>query len=161
MRICLLHAACFVIYSSYSSMILFSSEIFVVLLLWLRHLLVTLLTAIVFKWGSILDKYSIYLFEYQMVQLILPMYFHFTTVESWCCLYMAQGCETSSFQLISSFLKKKCAKISAFSFIFSLFLTFLPNFTLFFLVFLCVCDLSHLWRHQPLTLIIPKKQFLN
>ena len=30
-------------------MILFSSEIFVVLLLWLRHLLVTLLTAIVFK----------------------------------------------------------------------------------------------------------------
>ena len=42
-------AACFVIYSSYSSMILFNSEIFVVLLLWLRHLLVTLLTAIVFK----------------------------------------------------------------------------------------------------------------
>ena len=43
-------------------MILFSSEIFVVLLLWLRHLLVTLLTTIVFKartwarwpytWGS-------------------------------------------------------------------------------------------------------------
>ena len=31
-------------------MILFSSEIFVVLLLWLRHLLVTLLTAIVFNW---------------------------------------------------------------------------------------------------------------
>ena len=30
-------------------MILFSSEIFVDLLLWLRHLLVTLLTAIVFK----------------------------------------------------------------------------------------------------------------
>ena len=30
-------------------MILFSSEIFVVLLLWLRHLLVTLLTAIVLK----------------------------------------------------------------------------------------------------------------
>ena len=30
-------------------MILFSSEIFVVLLLWLRHLLVTLLTAIVFN----------------------------------------------------------------------------------------------------------------
>ena len=30
-------------------MILFSSEIFMVLLLWLRHLLVTLLTAIVFK----------------------------------------------------------------------------------------------------------------
>ena len=30
-------------------MILFSSEIFVVLLLWLHHLLVTLLTAIVFK----------------------------------------------------------------------------------------------------------------
>ena len=40
---------CFVIYSSYSSMILFSSEIFVVLLMWLRHLLVTLLSAIVFK----------------------------------------------------------------------------------------------------------------
>ena len=33
-------------------MILFSSEIFVVLLLWLRHLLVTLLTAIVFNWSS-------------------------------------------------------------------------------------------------------------
>ena len=30
-------------------MILFSSEIFVVLFLWLRHLLVTLLTAIVLK----------------------------------------------------------------------------------------------------------------
>ena len=30
-------------------MILFSAEIFVVLLLWLRHLLVILLTAIVFK----------------------------------------------------------------------------------------------------------------
>ena len=30
-------------------MILFNSDIFVVLLLWLRHLLVTLLTAIVFK----------------------------------------------------------------------------------------------------------------
>ena len=30
-------------------MILFSSEIFVVLFLWLRHLLVTLLTAIVFN----------------------------------------------------------------------------------------------------------------
>ena len=30
-------------------MILFSSEIFVVLLLWLRHLLVSLLTAIVFN----------------------------------------------------------------------------------------------------------------
>ena len=30
-------------------MLLFSSEIFVVLLLWSRHLLVTLLTAIVFK----------------------------------------------------------------------------------------------------------------
>ena len=37
-------------------MILFSSEIFVVLLLWLRHLLVTLLTAIVFK--GALDKYN-------------------------------------------------------------------------------------------------------
>ena len=49
MRICILRAACFVIYSSYSSMILFNSEIFVVLLLWLRHLLVTLLTAIVFN----------------------------------------------------------------------------------------------------------------
>ena len=33
-------------------MILFSSEIFVVLLLWLRHLLVTLLTAIVLKQGG-------------------------------------------------------------------------------------------------------------
>ena len=33
-------------------MILFSSEIFVVLLLWLRHLLVTLLTTIVFKSSS-------------------------------------------------------------------------------------------------------------
>ena len=35
-------------------MILFSSEIFVVLFLWLRHLLVTLLTAIVLKvfWSS-------------------------------------------------------------------------------------------------------------
>ena len=32
-------------------MILFSSEIFVVLMLWLRHLLVTLLTAIVLKPG--------------------------------------------------------------------------------------------------------------
>ena len=49
LHICLLRAACFNIYSSYSSMILFSSEIFVVLLLWWRHLLVTLLTAIVFK----------------------------------------------------------------------------------------------------------------
>ena len=47
--VCLLRAACFVIYSLYSSMTLLSSEIFVVLLLWLRHLLVTLLTAIVFK----------------------------------------------------------------------------------------------------------------
>ena len=37
-------------------MILFSSEIFVVLLLWLRHLLVTLLTAIVFKIRNILGK---------------------------------------------------------------------------------------------------------
>ena len=33
-------------------MILFSSEIFVVLLLWLRHLLVTLLTAIVLNYGK-------------------------------------------------------------------------------------------------------------
>ena len=55
MRICLLRAACFVIYSSYSLMILFSSEIFVVLLLWLRHLLVTLLTAIVFKFLCTID----------------------------------------------------------------------------------------------------------
>ena len=45
-------------------MILFSSEIFVVLLLWLRHLLVTLLTAIVFKgqyhgniWQEYVGKY--------------------------------------------------------------------------------------------------------
>ena len=37
-------------------MILFSSEIFVVLLLWLRHLLVTLLTAIVFKLACTLQR---------------------------------------------------------------------------------------------------------
>ena len=48
--------AAFVIYSSYSSMILFSSKIFVVLLLWLCHLLVTLLTAIVFKRRSRICK---------------------------------------------------------------------------------------------------------
>ena len=37
-------------------MILFSSEIFVVLLLWLLHLLVTLLTAIVFKfWDNFFE----------------------------------------------------------------------------------------------------------
>ena len=41
--------ACFVIYSAYSSMILFSSEIFVVLLLWFRHLLVTISSVIVFN----------------------------------------------------------------------------------------------------------------
>ena len=52
-ELCRLRAACFVIYSSYSSMILFSSEIFVVLLLWLCHLLVTLLTAIVLKRNGI------------------------------------------------------------------------------------------------------------
>ena len=41
-------------------MILFSSEIFVVLLLWLRHLLVTLLTAIVFK--DLQNIYSLVVF---------------------------------------------------------------------------------------------------
>ena len=48
-RIRLVRAACFVIYSSYSSVIMFSSEIFVILLLWLRHLLVTIPSAIVFN----------------------------------------------------------------------------------------------------------------
>ena len=38
-------------------MILSSSEIFVVLLLWLRHLLVTLLTAIVFKFHPDIQAY--------------------------------------------------------------------------------------------------------
>ena len=36
LHIYLVRAACFVIYSLYNSMILFSLEIFVVLLLWLR-----------------------------------------------------------------------------------------------------------------------------
>ena len=56
-----------------------------------------------------------------------------------------QGCESSSFQLISSFWKFSCAKISTFSFIFSLFLAFLPNFTLFFSRFLSVA--SHTSDH--------------
>ena len=50
------HMSCtcsmFCYYSLYSSMILFSSEIYVVLLLWLSHLLVTLLSAIVFNSDS-------------------------------------------------------------------------------------------------------------
>ena len=50
-----------------------------------------------------------------------------------------QGCESSSFQLIWKF---SCVKISAFSFIFSLFLAFHPDFTVFFLVF--AYGLSHL-----------------
>ena len=59
LRIRLVRTTCSVIYSSYSSMILFSFEIFVVLLLWLRHLLMTISSVIVFKgcWYCVL--YSI------------------------------------------------------------------------------------------------------
>ena len=68
MRICCLETAlanaykvcAYVLYAQFvllfivrtASMILFSSEVFVVLLLWLRHLLVTLSSAIVFKGTS-------------------------------------------------------------------------------------------------------------
>ena len=61
--------------------------------------------------------------------------------------YILQGCESSSFQLISSFWKFYTVKISAFPFIFSLFLAFLPTFMLFFLV--SVCGLSHSDFSQP------------
>ena len=54
-----------------------------------------------------------------------------------------QGCESFSFQLISSFLKISCVKISAFSFIFSLFWAFYPDFMVFFLVF-------YMWPLTPL-----------
>ena len=46
------------------------------------------------------------------------------------------------------FWKSYCAKISAFSFIFSLFLAFSPNFTLFFLVF-CLWPLTPLHKFDP------------
>ena len=57
-------------------------------------------------------------------------------------------CESPSFQLISSFFfffRFSCVKISAFSFVFSLFLIFYPDFTVFFLV-LCM------WPFIPLLL---------
>ena len=56
-----------------------------------------------------------------------------------------QGCESSSFSWFPRFWKFSGAKISAFSFIFSRFLSFYPDFTLVFLVF---C----LWPLTPLTL---------
>ena len=58
LRIRLVCTACFVIYSSYSSMSLFSSEIFVVLLSWWRHLLVTISSAIALKKKQMSDTAS-------------------------------------------------------------------------------------------------------
>ena len=63
--------------------------------------------------------------------------------------WYSQGCESSSFQLFPLVWKFSCAKISAFSFIFSLFLAFNPDFTVFFLVF-CMKPLTPLystWTH--------------
>ena len=72
---CLLRAACFVIYSSYNSMILFSLEIFLVLLLWLRHLLVTLLTAIVFK--SMMGPLTDHIRQVCHLKFVILLYFFF------------------------------------------------------------------------------------
>ena len=60
------------------------------------------------------------------------------------CLPTCQGCESSSFQLIFSFLKIfLCQNFSFFSFLFSLFLAYSPNFMLFFLI-VCLWPLSAL-----------------
>ena len=59
-----------------------------------------------------------------------------------------QGCESSSFRLISSFLKIfLCQNFSFFLIIFSLFLTFDPDFTVFFLIF-CMWPLTPLKTKQ-------------
>ena len=57
-----------------------------------------------------------------------------------------QGCESSSFSWFPLW-KFSCVKISAFSFIFSIFLAFFPDFTIFFLVF-CM------WPLTPLSLVV-------
>ena len=58
-----------------------------------------------------------------------------------------RGVSVPLFSWFPRFWKFSCARISAFSFIFSLFLAFLPNFTLFFLGF---C----LWPLTPLFLLL-------